>query len=215
MTSLNLKGIRRDVDYWVMLVYTYDKNYTNPAIAHLNNIPEPLKHMKPMGIQTGLEPEYTTLFDGSVTNYMIINENGEEQFIPSGHEALLNGASDNAQSSCLGCHANDFGRKSAMNQDLLGKPNDMHGDFTWKWTFYDAESYQAVKAETGPVTDFNLHLESAEKRSSRFLVGYCQERMFDIACTSAEYERAQDFVEILCHPGYDLEGPDFCEETSS
>ncbi len=207
----SLKGTRSDADYWVMLVYTFDPNYQN-HLAGDKSIPEPLTHLKPMGVQTGFEPEYSKIFPGAKSNHMVLDENGEEVFIESGPHALLNGASDNAFSSCMGCHAADFGVKANEIQSIIGEPFPNTRGFTWKFTFYDGESYSKVKDVVGPQTDFNLHLESAKKRSSRFIKLYCENHSPDIRCMEQSFEESINFANLMCGESLlDLQPPSYCD----
>ena len=208
----SLKGTRRDADYWVMLVYTFDPNFNNHLVNN-NTIPEPLKHMKAMGIQTGFEPQYSMIFPGSKSNHMVLDKNDQEVFIPEGPHTLLNGASDNAFSSCMGCHAADFGKKAQAIQDILGEPIPNTRGFTWKFTFYDAPSYLKVKDQIGVATDFNLHLESAKKRSGRFIKLYCQEHSPDKRCSDGgAFTEPTEFANLMCLPEMvDLQPPGYCD----
>jgi hypothetical protein len=89
-----LKGLLSDAsgplaNGWAMLTYYYDESYESPLPASLN-LPEGLRHMRPMGIQTGFDEAGTMLFPGSRTNQV---------------RNMLNGPADNPKSSCMGCHA--------------------------------------------------------------------------------------------------------------
>lgn len=207
----SLKGTRREADYWVMLVYTFDPNHSN-HLTNLAIIPEPLKHLKAMGIQTGFEPKYSQIFPGAKSNHMIHDDSGKEVFIENGPHALLNGASDNAFSSCMGCHASDFGIKAKAIQSLLGEPKPNKRGFTWKFTFYDDQSYWTVKDAVGAQTDFNLHLESAKKRSSRYIKLFCEQNTPYLQCQQEDYRESISFTHLLCEPDMvDLQPPGYCD----
>lgn len=98
-----LKGTRSDLKNWVMTSYYYDKNYTNEFLADMK-IPEALKHMRPIGLQYGLEAGETVIFPGSDNNHRPGYNQGDRTEL-SYDKTRLNGPVDNTVSSCLGCHA--------------------------------------------------------------------------------------------------------------
>jgi hypothetical protein len=77
---------------WLMLTYYYDALYDSPLAKDkdLPNLPEGLRHMRPMGIATGFTSKETIIFAGSHTNQV--------------DPGMLNGPADNPKSSCMGCH---------------------------------------------------------------------------------------------------------------
>lgn len=80
-----------DASGWLMLTYYYDENYPGDPelLKAIPNLPEGLKHMRPMGIASGFTPKESIIFAGSKTNQSA---------------GMLNGPADNPKSSCMGCH---------------------------------------------------------------------------------------------------------------
>ena len=119
-----LKGIIHEHNDWMMTTYYYDKSYTagpDSPLRRVQNLPEELLHMRPIGVQVGFEPKDSIIFKGSQTNQV---------------SGQLNGPADNPKSSCLGCHGT-AGTKIPMapgtmkNTDYTGKVrNSTHLDFS-------------------------------------------------------------------------------------
>lgn len=155
-----LKGTRADAQHWVMLAYTFDPGYFDSEMS-LKDVPTALKKMRPMGIQTGFEAAFSQIFKGSKTNYIY-----QDQFIPHGAQAMLNGPADNNHSSCLGCHA-AFNHTPTITK--LFKATDFPGHGAWERTFYDTKTFDRVLALDGKDTDFNLQLFNAKERVKAWL----------------------------------------------
>lgn len=98
-----LKGTRSDLKNWVMVSYYYDKNYKAPHLADMD-IPEALKHMRPIGVQYGLDTGESIIFAGAHNNHRPGYTAGDRTELPYS-ATRLNGPVDNTVSSCLGCHA--------------------------------------------------------------------------------------------------------------
>lgn len=115
-----------DVIPWVMLTYYYDPNYTNPIFdrnqpphmrlseSEIALAPEGLRHMRPIGIQYGLDKGQSVILyeagnglDGAPLGLAKNNhfEDGDLLAQDYFYNTRLNGPADNPDSSCLGCHA--------------------------------------------------------------------------------------------------------------
>lgn len=94
-----VKGTNPKLKNWTMMTYYYDPSYEGNEYLKDMNIPEALKHMRPAGLQYGLEEGESHIFDGSRNNH---RPQGDELAY---EKTRLNGPVDNKASSCLGCHA--------------------------------------------------------------------------------------------------------------
>ena len=103
-----LQGTKSDVKHWVMTSYYFDLNYKNEFLDDLD-IPEVLKHMRPIGLQYGLDAGESHIFKDAKNNHFPSSKK-----IPLGEplppeldrlQTRLNGPVDNISGSCLGCHA--------------------------------------------------------------------------------------------------------------
>lgn len=99
-----LAGTKKALQHWVMTTYYFDPAYTNEYLKDMN-IPEPLRHMRPVGLQYGLDAGESHIFEGAHNNHR-----PGEKFGGNGTElpyerTRLNGPVDNVEGSCLGCHA--------------------------------------------------------------------------------------------------------------
>lgn len=101
-----LKGTNPILKNWIMLTYYFDPNHKNEHLADMD-IPEPLKYMRPAGLQFGLDAGQSHIFEGAINNHLT-------QRVPLGqplppeldrNNTRLNGPVDNINGSCLGCHA--------------------------------------------------------------------------------------------------------------
>lgn len=105
-----LKGTMDILNNWIMTSYYYDKNYVNPMLKD-KNVPEGFKHMRPFGLQYGLNEGESHLFRGAHNNHRPGDNAKEAEKNPTLSYELaydktrLNGPVDNHLSSCLGCHA--------------------------------------------------------------------------------------------------------------
>ncbi len=106
-----LKGIKEDKEKaacWMMTTYYFDKTFrAAPVVANIRNLPEGLKHMRPVGVQTGFEARDSMIFQGAQTNQ---------------RDRLLNGPADNDRSSCLSCHGT-AGTRLAMAPGIMKNPD--------------------------------------------------------------------------------------------
>ncbi len=174
-----IKGSMAEVDNWIMLTYVYDKTYTAESeLLQIQHLPEGLKHMKPVGIQFGLEPRQSIIFPGAVTNYqycelgqpdetnpIICSDDEEQSFIENGELALLNGPADNPKSSCLGCHAaaglEDFIARDNSDEerrnnfaldtnrdDPVGESGNKLTNGVWRFTLYSNQNYNRLKLDS-------------------------------------------------------------------
>src|SRR5262249_39763870 len=94
-----IAGLRKDLDYWAMTTYYYDPSYRDNEMINDMDIPEPFKHMRPVGFQYGLDVGESVIFPGAKNNH---RPNGVE--LPY-NATRLNGPIDSSPTSCLGCHA--------------------------------------------------------------------------------------------------------------
>jgi hypothetical protein len=94
-----LVGARKDLDYWVMTTYYFDKTFKSDTknywATKVPNVPEGFLNMRPQGVQLGLGKPDSGHPDSSV--FAGSNQNGLD--------GRLNGPADNPKGSCLGCHA--------------------------------------------------------------------------------------------------------------
>jgi hypothetical protein len=104
-----VKGTDAKLKNWVMMTYYFDPGYDANEYLKDKNMPAALRHMRPVGLQYGLEEGQSYIFDGSRNNH---RPKGDE--LPY-EQTRLNGPVDNKQSSCLGCHA-----VSGINFGLAG-----------------------------------------------------------------------------------------------
>lgn len=101
-----LKGTIPALKNWVMLTYYFDPNHKNEHLADMD-IPEPLKYMRPVGLQFGLDQGQSHIFNGARNNHIISRVKLGEALPPEldANNTRLNGPVDNINGSCLGCHA--------------------------------------------------------------------------------------------------------------
>lgn len=103
-----LIGTKEIVKNWIMTTYYFDPHYKNEFLNDMD-IPETLKHMRPVGLQYGLDAGESHIFEGAKNNHIpqeIKAPLGER--LPPELDQLktrLNGPVDNIAGSCLGCHA--------------------------------------------------------------------------------------------------------------
>ncbi|WP_409480119.1 hypothetical protein [Pseudobdellovibrio sp. HCB154] len=101
-----LKGTNPLLKNWIMLTYYFDPNFKNEYLADMN-IPEPLKYMRPVGLQYGLGAGESHIFEGSRNNHLLKRLPMGDSLPPEldRYSTRLNGPVDNINGSCLGCHA--------------------------------------------------------------------------------------------------------------
>lgn len=158
-----LSGTKEEVDYWVMITYVYDKNYYDGQMQ-VENLPDSLRHMRPVGVQFGFEPQESLIFEGAQTNY---RENDE--VISFGDRALLNGPADNPYSSCLGCHG-AAGLETELSTELQSRSAEYsQHSFVWQFTFFKTEDYLSVTDKYGKGFQFNRQVDNAYKRVQLWL----------------------------------------------
>ena len=92
-----LLGVRKEADGWMMTTFYYDASYVANSKLSLTGVWEGLKHMRPIGVQTGFDPSTSMIFTGSKTN------SANNEFYGA-NPRLMNGPADNAKASCLSCH---------------------------------------------------------------------------------------------------------------
>ena len=96
-----IKGVRKEVDNWMMTTFYFDKNY-KPSYQFKNadrfkGTFAGLLKMRPIGIQTGFDPSTSLIFKGALTN------STANVYYP-GDQLLMNGPADNSKGSCMSCH---------------------------------------------------------------------------------------------------------------
>lgn len=99
-----LAGTKKALQHWVMTTYYFDPNYTNEYLSDMK-IPEPLKHMRPVGLQYGLDAGESHIFEGANNNHRPGEKFGGNGTELPYEKTRLNGPVDNIEGSCLGCHA--------------------------------------------------------------------------------------------------------------
>jgi len=161
-----IKGTKDSLKNWIMTTYYYDPNYINPYIADMD-IPEALKHMRPVGIQYGIDAGESIIFDGARNNH---KPEGEE--LPF-EATRLNGPVDNPKSNCLGCHALsgvNFGLPPMTDKDgnvMLDKSGKPRRQFAPGLGFLTEASYQDYFTRAGKGSfDFNMQLDKAMRNFS-------------------------------------------------
>lgn len=92
-----LKGVRNEVDGWLMTTYYFDPTYTATSRHKFAGALAGLLKMRPIGVQTGFDPSTSMIFKDSKTN-----SSGNEHY--GADPRLLNGPADNPKASCLSCH---------------------------------------------------------------------------------------------------------------
>lgn len=151
-----LKGTREDLKNWIMTTYYFDPNYYNEFLADMN-IPEALKHMRPVGVQYGLDAGETIIFAGSQNNH---RPDGEE--LPY-DKTRLNGPVDNISGSCLGCHA-----ASGLNFALPVDKNNQVNPRAPGLGFLTMEEYKRyLQLAGGRTYDFNMQLDKSMRNFSK------------------------------------------------
>jgi hypothetical protein len=93
----SLKGVRKEVDNWVMTTFYYDASYIAKSRHSFSANLAGLLKMRPTGIQTGFDPKTSLIFTGSKTNSAGNIYYGDRPM-------LMNGPADNPKSSCMSCH---------------------------------------------------------------------------------------------------------------
>ncbi len=92
-----LKGVRSEVDGWMMTTFYFDASYIAPSRHKYTNALAGLLKMRPIGIQTGFDPSTSLIFKDAKTN------SANNKFFGA-KPMLLNGPADNPKASCLSCH---------------------------------------------------------------------------------------------------------------
>lgn len=158
-----LLGTKSELKSWVMLTYYFDPNFVNSELADLN-IPESLKHMRPVGLQYGLDEGQTHIFKDAHNNHVPPQyaEVALNQELPTELDKLrtrLNGPVDNIKSSCLGCHASSgFRFNASIMNNTFNKP---------PMTFFSEVEYKTYWGKLNDVNkkvghlDFNMQLDKA------------------------------------------------------
>ncbi len=146
-------GTDPQVKNWVMMTYYFDPTYNNDFLKDAK-IAEPLKHMRPVGLQYGLEAGESIIFDGSKNNH---RPEGDE--LPY-QQTRLNGPLDNQKSSCLGCHA-----ISGINFGLDGQNGPRFAPGTGFLTFANYQEFLAYSNQGS--FEFNMQLDKAMRNFSK------------------------------------------------
>lgn len=163
LSDKRLKGTNPVLKNWIMTTYYFDPNYTNPYLADMD-IPEALKHMRPVGLQYGLNAGETHIFDGSDNNHRPGKFNGGDGTELPYTQTRLNGPVDNIEGSCLGCHAASGMRfnPAPMAETKKPRPQQDRSQFP-PMTFMTQKSYVdyiSGKGRSGSF-DFNMQLDKA------------------------------------------------------
>lgn len=94
----SLKGVRSEVDGWMMTTFYYDASYVAPSRhTEYKGALAGLLKMRPIGIQTGFDPSTSLIFKDAKTNSA-----GNAYY--GANPKLMNGPADNPKASCLSCH---------------------------------------------------------------------------------------------------------------
>lgn len=153
-----LKGTIPLLKNWIMTTYYYDPNYTNKALVDMK-IPEALKHMRPVGLQFGLDAGQSHIFPGAKNNhippdYAKAPLNADLPPELDHLKTRLNGPVDNIQSSCLGCHAAagmrfnaGLMRRTIKNPPMTFMSNQQYAD------------YRKTLASGGTAGDFDFNMQ--------------------------------------------------------
>ncbi|MCB9073634.1 MAG: hypothetical protein H6623_08425 [Bdellovibrionaceae bacterium] len=152
-----LIGTQDDLKNWVMTTFYFDPNYHNEFLDDMK-IPEALRHMRPVGLQYGLDVGESIIFAGANNNHR-----------PDGITELpydktrLNGPVDNIKSSCLGCHA-----ASGMNFGLpVDKNNQVHPSAPGLGFLTKEDYLRYRKMANGGNYDFNMQLDKSMRNFSK------------------------------------------------
>ena len=155
-----LKGTNPLLKNWIMLTYYFDPNFKNEYLTDMN-IPEALKHMRPVGLQFGLGAGESHIFDGAHNNHLLKALKPGNELPPElpPTATRLNGPVDNINGSCLGCHAASGLRFNVGPQTGSSKRPPM--------TFLSNEDYVAFLKDmkkhpsVSGDFDFNMQLDKA------------------------------------------------------
>ncbi len=121
LSDRRLLGTNPVLKHWLMTTYYFDPSYNNEYLADMD-IPEALKHMRPVGLQFGLDAGQTHIFDGAQNNHRPGPALGGNSTELPYTETRLNGPVDNIEGSCLGCHAASGLRFNPAPMAELKKP---------------------------------------------------------------------------------------------
>lgn len=163
LSDSRLKGTNPILKNWIMTTYYFDPSYTNPFLADMD-IPQALKHMRPVGLQFGLDAGETHIFEGSHNNHRPGKALGGDGTELPYTQTRLNGPVDNIEGSCLGCHAASGMRfnPAPMAENKKPRPEQDRSQFP-PMTFMSQKQfvdYISGKGRSGSF-DFNMQLDKA------------------------------------------------------
>lgn len=163
ISDSRLKGTNPVLKNWLMTTYYFDPTYYNEFLADMD-IPEALKHMRPVGLQFGLDAGETHIFEGSHNNHRPGKANGGNGTELPYTQTRLNGPVDNIEGSCLGCHAASGMRfnPAPMAETKKPRPEQDRSQFP-PMTFMTQQRYVDYiggKGRSGSF-DFNMQLDKA------------------------------------------------------
>jgi hypothetical protein len=150
-----LRGTDAELKNWIMVSYYYDASYTN---SELKGVPEALTHMRPIGLQYGLDAGESFIFEGSHNNHRPGYASGDKTEAPY-ENTRLNGPVDNTVSSCLGCHA-----QSGMN---VGLPDGQSVGGKGMGFMSKAEFLKWSREVKGGGFDFNMQVDKGARNFAK------------------------------------------------
>lgn len=180
-----------DVIPWAMLTYYFDPQYTNPIFDSRSKIrlsdeeiakaPEGLKHMRPIGLQYGLDKGNSVIFyvDGlglAANNHKLPPSETGSQPVPGQAfmDTRLNGPADNPESSCLGCHAAS-GYRKFVGKDNFKFPKDYErgADVGWVDPVFGVMDNATYNEQVKPAVnvDFNQQIRIGLQRYMQIIKG--------------------------------------------
>lgn len=163
LSDSRLLGTSSVLKHWLMTTYYFDPSYNNEFLADMD-IPEALKHMRPVGLQFGLNAGESHIFEGSHNNHRPGKANGGDGTELPYAETRLNGPVDNIEGSCLGCHAASGLRFNPGPMGELKKPRPEQDRSQFPpMTFMNNKQYADYISDarrTGGF-DFNMQLDKA------------------------------------------------------
>lgn len=163
ISDSRLKGTNPKLKHWLMTTYYFDPTYTNEFLADMD-IPQALKHMRPQGLQFGLDAGESHIFAGANNNHRPgKNFGGDGTELPY-TETRLNGPVDNIEGSCLGCHAASGLRfnPAPMAETKKPRPEQDRTQFP-PMVFMSQKQYSdyVSDARRSGGFDFNMQLDKA------------------------------------------------------
>jgi len=153
-----IAGTRDELNYWVMMTFYYDPTYSGNELLNDLNIPEPLKYMRPVGLQYGINAGESHIFPGAKNNH---RPNGVELPYTA---TRLNGPIDSSPTSCMGCHS-----QSGISFGLYPQADGKAVFAPWFGflTQQDYDHFLSPEMGTGVSFDFNMQLDEAMKNFAK------------------------------------------------